>query len=462
MSIKRLSMRLKKGIHRSWNRMTSLEAGLEEEKEIKIVEEPEPRPWKVLITGGAGHLAENLVAKLEEMTRDSIRPKIREMLEKEMPAVISTKVDKEVEKRLPMYIQIVLVDVLEPRGRVLKHHVAFVKCSFDDECTMKTALEQVDTVYHLAAVGMTGQYARDRKACMDINAVGTMNLLIWARNSGVQRFIYTSSVGVVFSGEPMYNATEEVGYPDDFYNYYCESKAHAERIVQKASGHRMRTTVLRFNGIYGPGEKRVTERVVKFMLTGMWIATCKPNGVEAQTQLSSVANCIQGLVKAELALRWSDTPHGQIYNIMDKTPVGTFSFWTPLNIALGFSSSMITVPATPIRLFAYLSQIIADRMRIDPIVSVLEVDLLLVNNTFNIEKAERDLGYEPSVSAIPEIIEHYLHRLPPDVVRPKGRSDFYVKVAVLVLGTILIFVAVFSFTFWMYLIFQRLSRWNPF
>lgn len=40
MSIKRLSMRLKKGIHRSWNRMTSLEAGLEEEKEIKIVEEP--------------------------------------------------------------------------------------------------------------------------------------------------------------------------------------------------------------------------------------------------------------------------------------------------------------------------------------------------------------------------------------------------------------------------------------
>lgn len=115
---------------------------------------------------------------------------------------------------------------------------------------------------------------------MDINAVGTMNLLIWARNSGVQRFIYTSSVGVVFSGEPMYNATEEVGYPDDvgflnyeehtpkyytllqFYNYYCESKAHAERIVQKASGHRMRTTVLRFNGIYGPGEKRVTERVV--------------------------------------------------------------------------------------------------------------------------------------------------------------------------------------------------------
>ncbi|CAI2357321.1 unnamed protein product [Caenorhabditis sp. 36 PRJEB53466] len=175
---------------------------------------------------------------------------------------------------------------------------------FDDKGVMQSALEYVDTVFHLAAVGMTGQYAHNRKACMDINAIGTMNLLDWSKQFGVKRFIYTSSIG--------------------FYNYYCESKAHAERIVRQASSERMKCSVLRFNGIYGPGEKRVTERVKNFMISGWWIACCKPDGVEAQTQLSSVDNCVHGLLRAEITLRNCDAPHAQIYNIMDPEPVGTF------------------------------------------------------------------------------------------------------------------------------------------
>ncbi|CAI2357332.1 unnamed protein product [Caenorhabditis sp. 36 PRJEB53466] len=285
--------------------------------------------------------------------------------------------------------------------------VSFIKGSFDDKGVMQSALEYVDTVFHLAAVGMTGQYAHNRKACMDINAIGTMNLLDWSKQFGVKRFIYTSSIGVIFQGEPLENADENVPYPLFFYNYYCESKAHAERIVRQASSERMKCSVLRFNGIYGPGEKRVTERVKNFMISGWWIACCKPDGVEAQTQLSSVDNCVHGLLRAEITLRNCDAPHAQIYNIMDPEPVGTFSFWSPLNEALGFSCFLVDIPSHVLRSCGYVSQVISNILRIDPIVSLLEVDLLLTNNTFNINKARRDLGYNPHPDSMPDIIYKY-------------------------------------------------------
>ncbi|CAI2357328.1 unnamed protein product [Caenorhabditis sp. 36 PRJEB53466] len=83
--------------------------------------------------------------------------------------------------------------------------VSFIKGSFDDKGVMQSALEYVDTVFHLAAVGMTGQYAHNRKACMDINAIGTMNLLDWSKQFGVKRFIYTSSIGIynIMDPEPV-------------------------------------------------------------------------------------------------------------------------------------------------------------------------------------------------------------------------------------------------------------------
>ena len=56
------------------------------------------------------------------------------------------------------------------------------------------------------------------------------------------------------------------------------------------------------------------------MKTGWWIAVFKSNGVEAQTQLSSVDNCVQGLIKAELALRHKDSKNGQVSEIYQTPP----------------------------------------------------------------------------------------------------------------------------------------------
>uniref|UniRef100_A0A8R1I4Z6 3Beta_HSD domain-containing protein n=2 Tax=Caenorhabditis japonica TaxID=281687 RepID=A0A8R1I4Z6_CAEJA len=428
MSVRRMSKRVKSELVRSLSTMSPRRRNHEDYEEeeyegrnrndmderrkgafnfkIFMKKKEEPKLLHILITGGSGHIAAHLVDAFAQQVREEVRreamskiesdiPKFRQSHRKESVANVrkswvSSRLEAEVTKLMHSRLQITLVDIIEPDYGLIRPYTSHVKASFTDEYIMKSVLKHVDTVIHLAAVGMTGHYAHDRKACMDINATGTMNLLSWAKSSGVKRFIYTSSIGVIFNGKPLKNVNEIVTYPESFYNFYCESKAQAEQIVVKASTCDLRTVVLRFNGIYGPGEKRVTERVVDFMISGWWIGMCKPNGKEAQTQLSSVANCVQGILKAEKAMRGLDSLHGQIYNIMDKEPAGTFTFWQPLNDGLGFARKMINIPVWVIRPMAWLSQWIANTLKVDPIVSLLEVDLLLNDTTFDLKKSRND------------------------------------------------------------------------
>ncbi|KAF1769960.1 hypothetical protein GCK72_001777 [Caenorhabditis remanei] len=385
-------------------------------------EEGEPKKiWKVMITGGAGHLAICLVEKILEMAERDIAEGVKSDSEEHFERILpffehldrvrkleKTKKEDIISTRISDYLQIILIDLADPEEGSLNPFCAFAQGSFADENFMKPLLENVTTIFHLAAVGMTGRFARDRESCMQINSVGTMNLLSWARDKGVKQFIYTSSVGVVFGGEPLINFKEsDRDHTENFFNFYCESKAHAENIVRQASYENMKTSVLRFSGIYGVGEKRVTERVINFMKTGWWIAVFKSNGVEAQTQLSSVDNCVQGLIKAELALRHKDSKNGQIYNIVDRNPVGTFSFWAPVDQALGFPKQKLTLPPIVLRVLARFVQSSSDFFGVEPFFTVFEVELLLVTTTFSTARAVRELGYDPYPSAIPAICRRY-------------------------------------------------------
>ncbi|EGT31404.1 hypothetical protein CAEBREN_05060 [Caenorhabditis brenneri] len=391
-------------------------------REIEIPE----RPYRILITGGVGHLAKCLRHKIEEKYKNEIRALLQDYhhakfarenhlgqmgksLRRRKKQMIATEIERETNNLLKKWVFFVLIDIINPpNSNNLGEHVAYMESKFEDESKMKTALQNVTVVYHLAAVGMTGRYARDRQICVRTNSTATTNLVSWARTAGVQRFIYASSVGVIFQGLPLINATErDTPYPHEHYNFYCESKAQAEEIVSKGTGPDMKTAIIRFSGIYGPGEKRVTQRVVDFMKTGFWIGLSMENGVEAQTQLSSVANCVQGLMKIDEKLPDPHIAGGRIYHIVDREVCGTFSFWAPINRALGFPDPYIVMPPWVLRCIAWICQTLADRYDFDPFVSVLEVDLLTITNTYSIARAERDLGYDPEPSPIAEIIAEH-------------------------------------------------------
>lgn len=109
--------------------------------------------------------------------------------------------------------------------------------------TFEKALAGVDTVVHLAAL----THARNAAEYHQVNAEGTQQLLLAAREAGIKRFVLASSLAA--RGPSPGPAGKENPESD-----YGRSKLMAERHVE-AMQDSFETVTLRLAGVYGPGDK---------------------------------------------------------------------------------------------------------------------------------------------------------------------------------------------------------------
>src|SRR5919108_3055617 len=130
--------------------------------------------------------------------------------------------------------------------------VEIVTGDLRDAHSLKRVVTGVDIVYHLAAVYRQANVSR--KEMWAINVEGTRSLLDAAIQSGVQRFVHCSSIGV-HGGIKNAPANEETPYgPGDDYQL---SKTEGERIaLQYMAAGRLPVVVFRPAGIYGPRDLR--------------------------------------------------------------------------------------------------------------------------------------------------------------------------------------------------------------
>ncbi len=122
-------------------------------------------------------------------------------------------------------------------------------------------------VFHLAAQISVPDSVRDPKKDADINIIGTLNLLILSKKYGVEKFIFSSSGGVMY-GEtpPVFPTPEDV--PADPISPYGISKYSAERyIIFFHREHGLRYTILRYSNVYGPKQNPYGEAGVVAIFT---------------------------------------------------------------------------------------------------------------------------------------------------------------------------------------------------
>ena len=65
-----------------------------------------------------------------------------------------------------------------------------------DPETIRSAVEGVEVVYHLAALPSVARSVADPLASHQVNVNGTLNVLMAARDEGVRRVVYASSSSV--------------------------------------------------------------------------------------------------------------------------------------------------------------------------------------------------------------------------------------------------------------------------
>lgn len=125
---------------------------------------------------------------------------------------------------------------LEGRG------IETVPFDLRNPASFKDALTGVQTVVHLAAL----THAQHAHEFEKTNAEGTRHLLEAAREAGVKRFVFASSLAAR-GPSPYLNGCER---PESAYG---RSKYQAERYVLEEKG--LETVILRLAGVYGPRDR---------------------------------------------------------------------------------------------------------------------------------------------------------------------------------------------------------------
>ena len=83
-----------------------------------------------------------------------------------------------------------------------------VEGSITDPRVCRRAMAGVNVVFHQAALGSVPRSVADPARTHEVNATGTLNVLIAARDAGVGRFVYASSSSVY--GVPQYLPYDEI------------------------------------------------------------------------------------------------------------------------------------------------------------------------------------------------------------------------------------------------------------
>jgi len=126
----------------------------------------------------------------------------------------------------------------------------FVQADIRNRDSIESALEGVDTVFHLAALGSVPRSVDNPQETHANNVNGTVTLLDLARRAGVSRFVFSSSSSVYGDQGGEKKVEGMVTRP---LSPYAASKVAGEAYCYAfASSYGLETVALRYFNVYGP------------------------------------------------------------------------------------------------------------------------------------------------------------------------------------------------------------------
>jgi UDP-glucose 4-epimerase len=145
----------------------------------------------------------------------------------------------------------------------------FIEGDLRDEETVRRAVKGVDFVLHQGAIASVVRSVQDPIPTETANVVGTLNLLLAARDAGVQRVVYASSSSV-YGDSPTLPKVETM--PPRPKSPYAVSKMAMEYHCRVFSElHGLETVGLRYFNVFGPRQDPTSEyaAVIPKFITAM-------------------------------------------------------------------------------------------------------------------------------------------------------------------------------------------------
>ncbi len=262
---------------------------------------------------------------------------------------------------------------------------------FNDAAVVRPALDGVDFVFHCAAkVGDWGPVEDYRR----VNVEALRGLLEACAGLPLRRFVHLSSLGV-YEARHHRGTDESVPPPAQQMDGYTQTKVEAEQLA--LGYHRDRgvpVVALRPGFIYGPRDRTVLPKLIDNLNRRRvrWLG-----GGRGAMNTIYVGNLIDAIF---LAVE-KPAAVGQVYNLTDGEFVSKRRFIEAVVNGLGLP------PVPPLSVPVWLAQVLAGvlekRARAKgaaepPLLTQARVKFLGLSLDFSIDKAKRELGYQPRFS----------------------------------------------------------------
>ena len=248
-------------------------------------------------------------------------------------------------------------------------------------------------VFHVAALYRF--WARDPSAFYAINVDGTRNVLGAAREAGVQRLVYTSTVGTLGLEQVTDGTTaaDERSFPDvrHLYGSYKRSKYVAEHEVLRAIAEGLPATIVLPTFPLGPGDRAPTPtgQLVLDFLNGRI-----PGFVDTILNVAHVDDVAAGHV---LALERGR--NGRSY-ILGGENLALEQLLTRLAAITGLPRPRIKVPRAFSLAVAAVSETVEGRiLHRHPSVPLEAARMSTSQMAFDVSRARGELGYAPRPAA---------------------------------------------------------------
>lgn len=251
--------------------------------------------------------------------------------------------------------------------------------------SLKSVFEGVDTVYHLAALVSIGHAHEDK--LHQVNVEGTRHVIAAARQAGVRRLVYTSSIHAL--ERPPLGTLIDESLPFDVKNPagpYDRSKAQASLLVQQAACDGLDSVIVCPTGVIGPYDYRrseMGEMILEWMKRRLGVI------IHGFFDFVDVRDIAQGHI---LAARQGCC--GETY-LLGGERIRISDMRKMVQQAAGIQSPAVVLPYWLAQFAACFTPLYYRAVHSRPRFTRYSLETLVSNSVVNSDKARRELGYSP-------------------------------------------------------------------
>jgi dihydroflavonol-4-reductase len=316
---------------------------------------------QILVTGGSGFIGQHLVAALLAQGR-----------------------------------RVRILD-LRPPSWAATEGAQYLKGSVLDAKLVPEALDDVDEVYHLAA--LPGMWMPSKEDFYAVNCRGTEIMLDAARERGVSRFVHCSTEAILFGPAPpgSFGVEDGCNTPDEMPGTYTRSKLLAEQKVSQAAAAGFPVVIASPTMPIGPHYGNLTPPT---LMLHYFLRRRIQLYFDFVMNLVDVRDVAAGLV---LAMQRGQSGHRYV---LGGEGVSLGKVLTRLRAISGRKALPVPIPASVAQTTALAMEFVADRVtHRAPAATVEGVRIAMQSKSLSSEKSQRELGYTPHA------IEHALHEV---------------------------------------------------